>query len=255
MSTPQDSVNDEWMHVSRGRGKRASARPPILNSFPAISKDLKIATIRKDHDRKLKAWRSSTCRQTLQRVFKTLRPDAGWQVQNAICLAMGSLSRDNLECRRRSMWQMAVFVDIISLLEEDTQNTIEAALQDPAFTDLDRDFFRELGMSDLPLVLNTTRKPGLGPAQTQCGENSFILELFMDMETQGIRELVEADVEVYIGSSLQSRIDRAGTTHEQNKLALAFERRYQMHRFPTFVEDPNIFEGLCIFTKKRDEDT
>jgi hypothetical protein len=79
---------------------------------------------------------------------------------------------------------------------------------------------------------------------------------------------------------LQSRIDRTGTTHvkgskanrsfpshdpaaksrlddieEQNKLALAFERRYQMHRFPTFVEDPNIFEGLCIFTKKRDEDT
>lgn len=282
MSSPQAPTADEWTHVSRGRGKGRSAQPPpVLNSFPAISKDLDVAEIRKDYNRKLKTWRSSTCRSTLLQILKTLQPDAGWHVHNAVCLAMGSLSRDNLECRRRSMWQMVVFADIIDLLANDEEvQSIEAVLQDPAFTGLDQEFLRTIEMDILPLLPDTSVKPGLGPASAYCGPSTFVLELFMDMETPSIKELVKADVEIYIGSSMQTRIERAKARNargskatprpsaidsaakarlddidEQDRLALEFDKRYRMYRFPTFAEDPNAFEGLCVFAKEREEDT
>jgi hypothetical protein len=178
------------------------------------------------------------------------------------------------------MWQMVVFADMIDLLGDDQVQSIEAVLQDPAFTDLDGEFLRAIDMAVLPLPSDTSMKPGLGPASVHCGESTFVLELFMDMETQGIRELVEANVELYIGSSMQTRIERAKARNarggkvgprssasdpaakvklddidEQDRLALEFGRRYRMYRFPTFVEDPNVFDGLCVFAKEREEDT
>ena len=281
MSTQQAPGADEWTHVSRGHGKGRSARPPpVLNSFPAVSKDIDVVDIRKDYNRKLKIWRNSACRSTILRILNTLQPDAGWQVRQAVCLAMGSLSRDNLECRRRSMWQMVVFADMVDLLGTDEGESTEAVLQDPAFTDLDRDFFQSIGMAALPLPSDSSKQPGLGPALSYCGDTTFVLELFMDMETQSIKELVEANVEIYIGSSMQTRIERAKARNagggkaiprsvtsdpaakakledidEQDRLALEFGKRYRMYRYPAFAEDPNVFEGLCVFAKEREEDT
>jgi hypothetical protein len=176
------------------------------------------------------------------------------------------------------MWQMVAFADITDLLGNDEVSSIEAVLQDPAFTDLDKEFFRTIGMAALPLPSITSRQPGLGPALEHCGDTTFVLELFMDMETQSIKELVEADVEIYIGSSMQTRIERANARNarasktnprasandpaakaklddidEQDRLALEFDRRYRMYRFPAFAEDSNVFEGLCVFAKEREE--
>jgi hypothetical protein len=178
------------------------------------------------------------------------------------------------------MWQMAAFADVADVLGNDEVSSIEAVLQDPAFTDLDREFFQSIGMAALFLSSDTSKQPGLGPALAHCGDTTFVLELFMDMETQSIKELVAADVEVYIGSSMQTRIERAKARNagggkaiprsvtsdpaakakledidEQDRLALEFARRYRMYRFPTFAEDPNVFEGLCVFAKEREEDT
>jgi hypothetical protein len=175
---------------------------------------------------------------------------------------------------------MVAFADIVDLLGNDDAPSIAAVLQDPAFTDLDKEFFQTIGMAAVPLPSDASGKAGLGPASAHCRDTTFVLELFMDMETRSIKELVEADVAIYIGSSMQTRIERAKARSsrgdkaisrssandpaakarlheidEEDRLALEFDKRYRMYRFPTFAEDPNVFEGLCVFAKEREDDT
>lgn len=297
MTAPNPPPGDGWTFVSKnkGRGKARHDPPLLVNGLPAVSKDLTLAQVTKDFNAKLKAWRASTCYSQLQQILTRLQPEQGWQINKAVILASGSLSRDNLECRRRSMWQLVVFVDLIRQLADDSETAIEAFAQEPAFTDLDREFLQSMGIAELPVQSSSSSETGsadaagLGPAKEHCGPQSLVFEPFMDMDLSALRDLADAQVALYLGSTMPGRIERSRLTatatspHDasraprnptytaatavdkaqrerlatiaaENELARHFQAQYRMYRFPAFDCDPNVLEGIGIFAKTDEEE-
>jgi len=99
------------------------------------------------------------------------------------------------------------------------------------------------------------------------------------MGLDDLRDLIQADVELYVGSSMHGRIERAksmGTSiakggpgsdypstiqtrkleiiKQENILASEFANRHSMYQFPRFDEDPGALEGLFLHARAEDED-
>ena len=137
-------------------------------------------------------------------MLNRIRPDNGWEIEKAICLASGSFSRDNLECRRRSVWQIVVFADIVQYLRtqgEGAATNMEVVAQEPMHTNLDVEFLDTIGIQ--ALKTDTTAKvEGLGSARGYLGEKTFVYEPFLDMTAVMLEEAIQADLPLYIGSSV-----------------------------------------------------
>lgn len=153
-----------------------------------------------------------------------------------------------MECRRRSFWQFVVFYDLVGALDSSGM-TLYA--QEPAFTELDREFLEGLGVRVLDM------KPGdigLGAAKGHLGPGTFLFEPFIDMNAVMLSEMLQAGVGLYVGSSIRGILGRQGVS-EVKRLAAEFHERHEMSRFPTFEVDPNVLDGIGIYwEEERDED-
>lgn len=122
--------------------------------------------------------------------------------------------------------------------------------QEPTFTDLDREFFSTLGITVLPSQFGDK---GLGLAGKELGKGTFLFEPFVDMNEGMLRSMLEEDVGLYIGSSIQGILGRRGGS-ELGELAKRFGEGREMRKFPGFEVEPNVLEGMGIWWREEGED-
>lgn len=229
-------------------------------------------SLQRDFDAKTKQWQKTTCR-------KQLLKQIDWAVdarekkmmfRRYICIGTGSLSRDNVECQRRSMWQTVVFLDVVRYMldsceggdgeegnggklesedDDDDDNTTTTTsgiwASDPAYTELDVAFFQTKGVEVLPFEKSET---GLGKKTTsRLPDSTLLYEPFVDMNASMLRDIIQNEIEIYIGSSVGGLQERQG---EVGELARQFCVGRTMRKFPTFECDPNVFDGMGIYWKE-----
>ncbi|EME45703.1 hypothetical protein DOTSEDRAFT_171280 [Dothistroma septosporum NZE10] len=248
-------AQDGWTQVPRKSKPGVNFSRHLPQSLPAIvsnidrtnppSRAITSEHMIADYRRKLNTWRQDQSRQATLRILDRVRPDSGWNVSTAVCLASGSFSRDNLEGRRRSMWQMVVFVDLSRHLRED----LKMVAQDPAYTAMDRLFLQSLGIEVLDV--NLDKQNGLGAAREYMGNETFVFEPFLDMDAVMMRQVLDADLALYVGSSIRGLM---GRTNEVGELAMKYHEVHRMYNFPEFEVDPNVLGGMGIHWREEQEE-
>lgn len=275
MSRAHEWQDEEgWTHVAvKGKAKAKAAPAVKVSGLAAPSTDLTVEKMTKEFKAKSTAWRLSICRSQLLQTLARLRPHAGWSIQKATMLGSGSFGRDNLELRKRSLWQFAVFADIVAALSDGLDETIAVYAQDPQYTELDGQFLHSLGVQMLPFTFaDLVSVEGLGPASAHCDPSAFVFEACMDLGPTQIRDFVRADPLLFLGTlhrratlpvptSPRSRekqarclqeADASYETQRQEEVALAaeFMKRRRMYHVPVFELDPNALEVFAISARE-----
>ncbi|RMY09928.1 hypothetical protein D0868_03975 [Hortaea werneckii] len=205
----------------------------------------------------------------LRRIMDKKRPDEGWRIERAVCLAVGSFSRDNWQSRQRSLMQFVAFVDIVKHLQDDGEGQIQCFAQEPQFTESDQTYLASIGVQVIEHHSDANSK-ALGPIHEHLGPSTFVFEPFMDFDFNGMQSLFSTDPNFYIGSSAKRWIElskrhvqsesqateskAAGLPALSAEKALDFGRTRASCHFPVFEEEPLIFEGLDLFWKQSDEE-
>ncbi|KAK0786620.1 hypothetical protein LTR75_013150 [Friedmanniomyces endolithicus] len=222
-------------------------------------KGLTLERLQTDFKTKSKVWRNSTCRQELLAILDKQQPDTGWQLQEVVCLATNSFSRDNFQARQRSMMQWVAFFDIVQHLQTRQEGSIALFAQEPNYTALDKQFLQSL---------DTAKQHSLA--------SSFVFEAFMDLGVEAVGDLLGGDPVLYIGSSVErwrEKPQRSGVASSARRSTAGiatdggrnddddgeggvarsvagFTGTRKSYRMPRFEEDPNIFDGLLIYWKE-----
>ncbi|KAI6915172.1 hypothetical protein KC318_g114 [Hortaea werneckii] len=197
------------------------------------------------------------------------RPDEGWRIERAVCLAVGSFSRDNWQSRQRSLMQFVAFVDIVKHLQHDGEGQIQCFAQEPQFTESDQTYLASIGIRVIEHHPDANSK-ALGPVHELLGPSTFVFEPFMDFDFNGMQSLFSTDPNFYIGSSAKRWIELS-KRHVQSESQVAeskaadlpasavektldFGRTRASCHFPVFEEEPLIFEGLDLYWRQSDEE-
>ncbi|KAK1070075.1 hypothetical protein LTR74_004472 [Friedmanniomyces endolithicus] len=275
MSTPFDAekpLEGDWTRV--GRGKRSP--PKYLPGLDPPMKGLTLERLQADFKTKSKVWRHSTCRRETLAILDKQQPDAGWRLQEAVCLATNSFSRENFQARQRSTMQWVAFFDIVQYLQTKQEAPVALLAQEPKYTALDEQFLQGLDVRVLEAELNADDVAGLGETKQHVRASSFVFEAFMDLGVEAVGDLFGGDPALYIGSSVErwretpQRSGVASTTRRSaaeivtdgrrnddeegeggvTRSVAGFMGSRRSYRMPRFEEDPNIFDGLLIYWKE-----
>lgn len=200
-----EQLDDGWTRV----GGRSSSVVIGASGFPNLDKDATLTKLLSDFEKKMNVWKHSSCCRAVYKMLERECPEEGWPFNKAICLASGSFSRDNLENRKRSLSQFVTFIDIVNHVSEECASPIRMLAQDPSYTDLDKQLLAHFEIEVLDLSLeDMILKRDLYPAKTHLGPQTMLFEFFMDTAADHLRAIVEANLQFYLGSSLQIWIDK-----------------------------------------------
>jgi hypothetical protein len=251
-------ADDEWTHVPR---KKQSKAPKTIfkHNAPTNIKDATVESIAREFGIKRRIWRRSEARKQLHRMLALVKPDAGWQLETAVCLGTGSFNRDNFECRKRTMEQFAMFVDTLEYLQEQQEERIAVCVQEGYYNDLDKSFLKNLGMEVPDYEPHFYPILDCGPATKLFGRRTFVCELFIEHTEGTIGSLTCSGIPLLMSTSRKMctrGYHREETFKEGDltRLLSSIDETYKTMRFPHFEEDPNVFEGLDIFALAQEED-
>lgn len=163
-----------------------------------------------------------------------------WNIHKAICIGIGSFSRD-WQHRHRSMWQLVLFLAVISHMNTEK---VQMYAQDPAFTALDTSF--------LELLDITTTATGI---EEHISIASFVYSPFMDWFILLPIFLRDRDPVLYLGNEILDDYTTYAQTEEKkakvaecNDFGKAFLSRRESIKLRDF-EAGNGFEGMYIYFK------
>ena len=191
--------DDGWTTVPRNK----KLRPP-KSTLPSQGQDRQVSVekLLADYERYIRWWKTSECRRALRQTLDKVKPDEGWQIKEAIILGSGSFTRDNMECVKRSMLQITAFKDIVQHIQSTSTDDIKIIAQEPQYTSVDRRFLSELG-----IVVHDAEFNDSGRMWFNLQYGAMVFEAFMEMNLGDLEKLVQWDPKLYIGSSLQGRLD------------------------------------------------
>lgn len=250
---------DEWTFVPRKK-KGKTFKMTAMDHEPEHIKGATVESITKEFETKSRTWKRSEARKQLRRILTLLRPDAGWQLETAVCLGTGSFNRDNFECRKRSMEQFAMFADTLEYLQELQERKITAFVQEGYYNDLDKKFLETLGMQAPEYEAHAVFPiRDCGPATKLFGPHTFVCELFIEHSVGTVKSLTQTGGPLLMTTSrlMCSRDFYAGVSFkkgDQARLLSAMNKIYRTMRFPHFEEDPNTFDGLDILALEPQDD-
>ena len=201
--TPGRPANDDgWTTVPQRKRRRAKA----YNTPDAPDKDLTLEMLMVNYEKRMRTWQASACRKEVRQILDRKQPDDGWQIKAAICVASGSFSRDNVENRKRSLYQFAAFMDIVQHLQTTSSENIDIVSQECIYTDVDVEFLSKLGIIvynvDKSEVNESNLKSGVPSIKDHLGSGSFVFEAFIQWDSPTARQLFTAQVRLIIGSAL-----------------------------------------------------
>jgi hypothetical protein len=162
-----------------------------------------------------------------------------WEVKQAVCIGIGSFSRD-WEHRHRSMWQLVLFFSIAS-------SSIPKFAQDPAFTAIDTEF--------LSLLNITTNETGI---ENHITPDSFVYSPFVDWFVLLPVFLKGREPTVYVGNEVLGEYDayatdgeKAGKLGECNALGKSFLASRECVKLKDFEQHAHALNGMVVYTKTK----
>lgn len=251
-------ADDDWTFVPRKKQGRAAQKSPVSHT-PVSIKDATLEDIAREYGVKSRIWKRSEARQQLQRTLAHLKPDAGWKIQTAVCLGTGSFTRDNFDCRKRTMEQFAMFVDTIDYLRDIGEHIGDIYVQEGWYNELDKKFLKTLGMIVPEMKPGSYPIPDCGPATKYFGPNTFVCELYIEHSEGTIRTLTQSQVPLLMSTSRRMctrgyYTGEAFAEGDLKRLLDAMDKTYKAMRFPYFDEDPNVFEGMDVLAPVPEDD-
>jgi hypothetical protein len=166
-------------------------------------------------------------------------------VREAVCIGIGSFARD-WEQRWRSMWQLVLFVDATKHF-----NTENKYAQDPAFTPLDIEFLKLLGI--------TATETGI---EQHITTESFVFSPFVDWFILLPMFLKGKDPRFYMGNEILDDYNVYAQTAEKkekleecNELGKRFLEGRDKVKLKDFDLHAHAFNGMVIYFKLPSSDT
>jgi hypothetical protein len=241
--------NDTWITVTntkRNRKKKPPNQQPATlqtpfstNKFPPSETDISTleTTLRSHRERFKSTTFAHNLRTLLSRALHQLpSPENEPKIDHAICLALGSLSTENLELAKRSAWQFTAFLDMCDALG----CGIKMVAQDPRFSDADR---RVLGRFGVEVV---ERPSANAFVTTRC----FLYAPFLEQAVLLGEVLRGADPGIYLGvgpAAMREWVERQEFVGDYAELVEVFEGGRTVADLPgDFEFGGTVFEGLSV---------
>ncbi|KAH7377629.1 hypothetical protein BKA66DRAFT_422126 [Pyrenochaeta sp. MPI-SDFR-AT-0127] len=168
-----------------------------------------------------------------------------WNVGHAVCIGIGSFSRDWAH-RWRSLWQLVLFIAIIDHLKQSDPNSeLKEYAQEPAFTTLDVEFLGLLGVA----VVDSD-------VQAHITETSFVYSPFVDWYLLLPTFLVGKNPALYVGNEILDDYTPYAQTEEKqarlaecNGLGKAFLGVREKARLGDFEAHGSALQGMVVYWK------
>jgi hypothetical protein len=181
-------------------------------------------------------WRDTTVAKQVEELVTKKK----WGMKEALCIGIGSFSRD-WENRHRSMWQLILFMDVI-------QNLNKEALiyaQDPAFTPLDIEFLQLLSITTLDTEIEKHITP-----------ESFVYSPFVDWFILLPTFLASKDPMLYVGNEILDDYsvyaqteDKRAKLAECNELGEKFLSGRETMKLKDFEAHAHALNGMVVYWK------
>jgi hypothetical protein len=223
MST-KSSENDEWklvIHKKHPAKKKSKSNPSIekarrkhMHSVAEVqSTDPNIPVNQADIQRSLvtiKTFRSRWSESPQAARLQSEITSRGLSVSTAIIAGLGNLDPTAIRDRFRASWQLAIFLEIISSITQNTKTSsstnhvkeikVPIYAQDPAFTSFDKALLSSLNITVLPGSEAINKSDG----------NTFLFVPFVDAVVLLPELLKDRDPIVYVGSDICEVVERMG---------------------------------------------
>lgn len=222
---------DGWTHISYTSSPSRAAASIAAHSLPpsdaasnpgfyTADPTLTTATLSSEFNTYLSRWRSSPARARVRQALL----DGDARAHTAVCLGLGAVGRAD---RRRSMWQLAAFVDVATLC-----GAGETVVQEPWLVPGDGGFLAGLGVR----VLDAERDEALGLV----GEGTLVFCAFMERGEEGRyrARARESGVVGYVSTPVpegEEGVWRGG---------------YEVVRWPEWEEQGMALEGLVMYLRR-----
>ncbi|CAA9959145.1 SRR1 multi-domain protein [Pyrenophora teres f. maculata] len=141
-----------------------------------------------------------------------------WDIREAICIGIGSFSRDWAH-RWRSLWQLVLFVHVVGKVTAKGAQAqpIACYATDPAFTQIDTEFLSLLEITTLPSSQPPTSSPSPSPSSVITPQ-TFLYSPFVDWFLLLPTFLKGKDPAVYIGNEILSDYTLFAQTTEKRDM-------------------------------------
>ncbi|KAH6882097.1 hypothetical protein BKA58DRAFT_13633 [Alternaria rosae] len=230
-----------------GKGKKEAD----AGSFPTrIVEGLTAEKLLEDFRLLQERWEDTLLAQQVKDIVEK-SADSKWGVEEAVCIGIGSFSRDWAH-RWRSMWQLVLFVDVVGQLNAENKDTkIQCFAQDPAFTNLDIEFLSHLSITVLDSDL-----------QVHITSHSFVYSPFVDWFLLLPTFLKSKDPVLYVGNEILDDYSVYAQTKEKkerleecNQVGKKWIEGREKVALREFEKHGNALNGMVVYISKSDEDT
>ncbi|KAK0737373.1 hypothetical protein B0T21DRAFT_163216 [Apiosordaria backusii] len=241
----------EWNQVKRkGRKLRHVSKPvadenaPSDNLQPNSKPEYSIDNVAKYHDNVSKRFEESPCWDELQKLLESAFSSHKIpHITKAVCLGTGPYdpADGSSQARRTAHIQTVAFCAIINQIRAKTKQEIKCFIQEPRFTQIDKEFCAKLD-------LEAVDSPG---GFDLVDENTLLFAIHLELElcNLAMRKTLPA---IFIGTGLEEWLrvvdgtkERPGPLHRFFKL----EGNYQKLAFPDL---DYIFSSTSIYWKGTD---
>ncbi|KAK3372313.1 hypothetical protein B0H63DRAFT_484327 [Podospora didyma] len=248
----------EWNQVSRKRGRLrhipTTAQKPttggtesysLLGLRPNPSPEFTVSDIQRHHETACQDWQASQCWQVLQEILlAAAAAETRPTITKAICLGPGPFDPSNgsFAARRTAHIQTAAFRSIVKTIAgSQSCQEIKCIIQEPGFTQTDKDFCAELG-------LEVAETPGAFP---MVDASTLVFGIHMELRTyhQALANLPA----IFIGAGLdewKKVIDFEPGIQDLLRSISEMDATYNKYSFP----DLNyMFSSTTVYWRKSEE--
>jgi len=236
----QVQSEDGWTVITHGLSKVSldpKNKKEVAGALPSkIVKDITPQKLLSEFGKLQERWKDTA----VATQFQDLVKDKKWTVSEAVCIGIGSFSRD-WEHRWRSMWQLVLFMDVILHLDKE----VRMYAQDPAFTSIDMEFLRLLSIT----VVDTGIESHISP-------RSFVFSPFVDWYVLLPTFLKDKDPVLYVGNEIlddygvyaqtEDKKEKLGVCNELGKRFLEGRESVKVREFEGHAHALN---GMSVYWK------
>ena len=214
-------------------------------------------------------WEDTLLAKQVKEIMEKRSADGKWGVEEAVCIGIGSFSRDWAH-RWRSLWQLVLFVDVVNrrmlsilhplylpgitnlhaVKDEIKDTKIQCFAQDPAFTTLDIEFLSYFSITVLDSDL-----------QTHITSESFVYSPFVDWFLLLPTFLKSKDPVLYVGNEILDDYSVYAQTKEKkerleecNEVGKEWTKGREKVALREFEKHGNALNGMVVYLRKCDED-
>ncbi|USP77784.1 hypothetical protein yc1106_05058 [Curvularia clavata] len=249
----QIQSEDGWTVITHGLSKvlldEKDSKQDAGSLLPQIVKDLTVEKLTAEFKLLQERWEDTAL---ATQVIEIIGEQKEWDVREAVCIGIGSFSRDWAH-RWRSLWQLVLFVDVVgrrTVKQENKDMEVSCYAQDPAFTSLDTEF--------LSLLSITTLESGL---ENKITLESFVYSPFVDWFLLLPTFLVGRDPALYVGNEILDDYDIFAQSREKrecleecNKIGRKWLEGRRMVKLKEFEKHANALNGMVVYWREGKDD-